>query len=42
MKVANTLAYHDVATITDGKCFIVQVPGSNVIKLFVAVIYDFS
>ncbi len=42
MEVANTLAYYDTATITAIKSFIVQALGANVIKLFTAVIYEFS
>ncbi len=36
--MANTLAYYDTGTITAVKSFIVQAPGANVIKLFMAVI----
>jgi hypothetical protein len=41
MTVTTTLAYYDTATITAVKCFIVQAPGSNIIKLFLSVIYIF-
>ena len=41
MQVANTLAYYDTAIISTVKSFIVQAPGPHVIKLFIAVIYDF-
>ncbi len=33
MEVANTLAYFDMATITAVKCFIVQAPGLDPIRL---------
>jgi hypothetical protein len=37
----NTLAYYNTAIITVLKCFAVQAPGPNVIKLFLSVIYEF-
>jgi hypothetical protein len=42
MEVANTLTYFDTATITIVKSFMVQDPGTNVKKLFAAIIYEFS
>ncbi len=39
---ANTLAYYNTATIMAVKSFIVQAPGANLIKLFTAIIYEFS
>ncbi len=34
MALANTLAYHDIATITAVKSFIVQYPGDDNIRCF--------
>jgi hypothetical protein len=34
MEVANSLAYYYTAKLTAVKCFLVQAPGDNVIKLF--------
>ena len=42
MKVANTLAYCNTATITTEKSFRVQTPLACTIKLFTTVIYGFS
>ncbi len=41
MKVANSLAYYDTATMSAVKSFIVQTPGACVIKLIMAAIYSF-
>jgi len=37
--VANTLAYYDTATITDVKSFIVQAPGTRIVKHYGFVCY---
>jgi hypothetical protein len=42
MAEVNTLAYDDTATITTVKKFTVQALGANSIKLFAAVIYEFT
>jgi hypothetical protein len=40
--VANTLAYYGTNVITSVKCFMIQVPGPNVINLFLSVINEFA
>jgi hypothetical protein len=42
MEVTNTLAYYGTEFITVVKRFTGQVPGPNVIKLFMALIYECS
>jgi hypothetical protein len=42
MEVANTLAYYNTATITAVKSIKGQAPGAFTVKLFTAVIYEFS
>ncbi len=42
MAVTNTLAYNFMVTIMTVKGFIVQTPGTNVIKLYTAANYKFS